>query len=315
MNRLPTRAILNAAALLALVSGTTPAMSQELIMPVYVTSFESPEYKAGALVGQDGWTVVSAEETKGAAAIEAKTASDGSQAIAISPAKLAGGDAEWTRPLEHAVSPLLPIVDVEWDLSLDAGKTHTGAWQVIVYGEAGRALGSMYIAGDMEDSVWTWTTSGPVDSGAAVKRGEWNHFRIRIDYAAGTLEFSLNGASLGSASPASETDKAGLALGGVLTGIGVRAMVSGDDVAHIDAVSIKPSRAAACIANCDGSVDRPVLNVNDFGCFVNEFSKALTLSPKLQAASYANFDRSRAAPVLNANDFMAFLSAYSAGCP
>ncbi|MFN0134345.1 MAG: GC-type dockerin domain-anchored protein [Phycisphaerales bacterium] len=60
-----------------------------------------------------------------------------------------------------------------------------------------------------------------------------------------------------------------------------------------------------CYANCDGSTSAPVLNVNDFTCFLNKFAAA---------DSYANCDASTTVPVLNVNDFTCFLNAFAAGC-
>jgi hypothetical protein len=50
----------------------------------------------------------------------------------------------------------------------------------------------------------------------------------------------------------------------------------------------------------------PVLNVNDFTCFLNAFAAG---SP------YANCDQSTTPPVLNVNDFTCFLNTFAAGCP
>ncbi len=60
-----------------------------------------------------------------------------------------------------------------------------------------------------------------------------------------------------------------------------------------------------CYANCDQSSTTPILNVNDFQCFLNKFASG---DPS------ANCDRSTGAPVLNANDFQCFLNKYGAGC-
>ncbi|MBL9030700.1 MAG: hypothetical protein JNM80_03215 [Phycisphaerae bacterium] len=62
----------------------------------------------------------------------------------------------------------------------------------------------------------------------------------------------------------------------------------------------------ACYANCDGSTTPPVLNVNDFTCFLNRFAAG---------DSYANCDGSTTPPTLNVNDFVCFLNAFGAGCP
>lgn len=64
--------------------------------------------------------------------------------------------------------------------------------------------------------------------------------------------------------------------------------------------------APACYANCDGSSHAPVLNANDFLCFLNKYAAA---------DSAANCDGSTATPVLNANDFQCYLNAFAAGCP
>jgi hypothetical protein len=60
-----------------------------------------------------------------------------------------------------------------------------------------------------------------------------------------------------------------------------------------------------CYANCDASTSAPVLNINDFQCFINAFA---------QGAAYANCDGSTVAPVLNVNDFQCFLNRFAAGC-
>jgi hypothetical protein len=63
--------------------------------------------------------------------------------------------------------------------------------------------------------------------------------------------------------------------------------------------------ATSCYANCDGSSLAPVLNVNDFQCFINNFAAGV---------GYANCDGSTSSPVLNVNDFQCFLNAFAAGC-
>jgi hypothetical protein len=69
---------------------------------------------------------------------------------------------------------------------------------------------------------------------------------------------------------------------------------------------LRPRAATACYANCDDSSGAPVLNVNDFTCFLNRYAAG---------DSYANCDQSTAPPVLNVNDFACFLGRFAAGCP
>jgi hypothetical protein len=61
----------------------------------------------------------------------------------------------------------------------------------------------------------------------------------------------------------------------------------------------------ACYANCDGSTTPPILNVADFGCFLQKFAGG---------DLYANCDGSTAPPVLNVADFGCFVQAFAGGC-
>ena len=63
---------------------------------------------------------------------------------------------------------------------------------------------------------------------------------------------------------------------------------------------------APCYANGDLSTSPPILNANDFQCFLNQFA---------QLTSYANCDQSTAPPILNTNDFQCFLNKFAQGCP
>ncbi len=64
--------------------------------------------------------------------------------------------------------------------------------------------------------------------------------------------------------------------------------------------------ACTCYPNCDGSTVAPILNVNDFTCFLNRFAAG---------DAYANCDASTTPPVLNVLDFTCFLNAFVTGCP
>jgi hypothetical protein len=62
----------------------------------------------------------------------------------------------------------------------------------------------------------------------------------------------------------------------------------------------------ACYANCDNSTAAPILNANDFQCFLAHFAIG---------DAYANCDQSATPPLLNANDFQCFLNSFASGCP
>jgi hypothetical protein len=73
--------------------------------------------------------------------------------------------------------------------------------------------------------------------------------------------------------------------------------------------------SSTCYANCDGSTTPPVLNVDDFTCFINQYAAAQGLPHAQQVTHYANCDGSTIAPVLNVDDFTCFINAFAAGCP
>jgi hypothetical protein len=70
-----------------------------------------------------------------------------------------------------------------------------------------------------------------------------------------------------------------------------------------------------CYANCDQSTVAPILNVDDFTCFINRYAGALLLPQAQQVMHYANCDGSTVAPVLNVDDFSCFINRFAAGCP
>jgi len=82
-----------------------------------------------------------------------------------------------------------------------------------------------------------------------------------------------------------------------------------DQTGVVAGLPLPPTRLAVepqCYANCDQSTTAPVLNVNDFMCFLNMYAAG---DPN------ANCDGSTIPPILNVNDFQCFLTKYAAGCP
>jgi hypothetical protein len=71
---------------------------------------------------------------------------------------------------------------------------------------------------------------------------------------------------------------------------------------------------APCYANCDGSTVHPVLNVDDFACFLNAIAEATLLPYHEQVGHYANCDRSTVPPVLNVDDLACFINEFALGC-
>jgi aminopeptidase N len=109
---------------------------------------------------------------------------------------------------------------------------------------------------------------------------------------------------------------AGLSLDGLIADPASPASLpSGNGLPGGDAIFTFEIVGAACYANCDGSTAPPVLNIDDFSCFINEFALAQGLPHAQQLTAYANCDNSTAAPVLNVDDFGCFINAYALGCP
>jgi hypothetical protein len=69
-----------------------------------------------------------------------------------------------------------------------------------------------------------------------------------------------------------------------------------------------------CYPNCDHSTAPPILNVDDFTCFINNFAAATALPHAQQLEHYSNCDNSTIAPILNVDDFTCFINAFAAGC-
>jgi endonuclease/exonuclease/phosphatase family metal-dependent hydrolase len=86
-----------------------------------------------------------------------------------------------------------------------------------------------------------------------------------------------------------------------------------DEPARI--ILLRGTVIAPCYPNCDQSTAEPVLNVDDFTCFINRFALAQEQPHQQQITGYANCDRSTTPPVLNVDDFTCFINAFALGCP
>lgn len=300
-------------AALSLLAGAANAADKAQI---YSASFDAPAYIAGVLPGQDKWSVTPAETSKAAAVILDRHSSDGSSAVHIDASVLGGGDTEWLRPIGHTGSMEHAVIDVSFDMLLEADKPRSMAWQFTVYSSPSHAIASLFvtpIAADKNDVLGFRTgDADPVLTETAIRRNAWNHFRIRIDLAHRTAEYFVNEVAV--TTPGARSVPV-LPPDAVIGEIGIRVMGPAADAASIDSIAIGYPAAKECVANCDASDVAPILNINDFLCFVNEFSKASGEAPEKQVELYANYDHSATGPILNVNDFVAFMNAYAAGCP
>jgi hypothetical protein len=91
--------------------------------------------------------------------------------------------------------------------------------------------------------------------------------------------------------------------------------VGGNTSNTAQSIAIYGCPPLTCYANCDGSTTPPILNVEDFTCFINEFAAATALPHEQQLTHYANCDSSTTPPVLNVEDFTCFINRFAQGCP
>jgi hypothetical protein len=70
-----------------------------------------------------------------------------------------------------------------------------------------------------------------------------------------------------------------------------------------------------CYANCDQSLTAPILNIDDFSCYLTAYANAQALPQAEQLNHYANCDGSTAEPALNIDDFVCFMNRFAMGCP
>jgi hypothetical protein len=169
------------------------------------------------------------------------------------------------------------------------------------------------IAFGAPDPAWI---SIPVDN--------WVRVRVKWDFtAAQILETSIQNLTAGTPAVVTDVSSFGWFLQGGPASTNplptdVRffaggATATGGNASAWDNHSIGPVAApvlpacpsGGCYPNCDNSTVPPILNVQDFSCFLNAFANG---------QSYANCDGSTTPPVLNVQDFSCFLNAFAAGC-
>jgi probable HAF family extracellular repeat protein len=140
------------------------------------------------------------------------------------------------------------------------------------------------VVGDSSAGAWIWTTA-----------------------ANGVLLQTV----LGPALPSGHTVPSAWAVshdGLAITGLMV-------DQSFIEQAYIARLAFLPCTANCDNSTSSPILNIDDFTCFINQFAAAAALPHAQQLTHYANCDGSTTAPALNIDDFTCFINRFAQGCP
>jgi hypothetical protein len=206
----------------------------------------------------------------------------------------------------------LDVVVTGWDINTSSSAGT--AISVRVYYKQGTWQG---FHGDV--SAWTFLGEVPV-----IAAGPGNPTRVNVGHLlipAGETYGIRMGPSAGSLRYASDfpnpvaTDSLeltrGAAQGVLFSPASMIANRAWQGIVHYRTVGAP----AQCYANCDGSTVEPILNVDDFTCFINEYATSQTLPPSQQVAAYANCDGSTVEPVLNVDDFTCFINRYAQGCP
>jgi hypothetical protein len=222
------------------------------------------------------------------------------------------------------------ITAVSWRL---ASWTPTASWPAgistfnnfdVYMAQAARAPGSLELA-DVTNNIGpdlTLVRSGPINFGPAYFPGgalspEFNPFCPPITfttpytYQGGNLLLMVRHTGNNAGSGALDWVSSSFGTAGAQA-IAVSSYTSttnwggGGNGGAIVAEFTFTAGPAPCYANCDTSTSPPILNVQDFTCFLQRYAAG---------ESYANCDNSTTEPTLNVQDFTCFLQQYAAGCP
>ena len=314
MNTSTSTVLARAAGLLIAAGLASTAAAQRAPIAEHLVlwaDFEAPAYLAAPLVKQDNWAVDPALTDPMVATVDSKLTGDGSQSVRISAEKLGCVSATWFRPLDYQVTAKTPLVNLDWNFFVSSTKPFTYEWVSTLNADKGPIVSLMVNSGASDTVLYAFGGGDPILTSARIVRDQWNHLEIKLDFLSGTASIWVNGFNVnpyGDAIAASS-----IALGSTLNRISFTATGPGHDLGGFDNMRIA-AKAMDCYANCDGSLDPPLLTVNDFVCFMNAYTEASGMPSKVQITSYANCDGSILDPVLTVNDYVCFMNRFAAGC-
>jgi hypothetical protein len=281
---------------------------------LYSTSFESP-FTQGPLRNQDGWGGISWIGGTDTDRVVAGTAATGVQSVlhdasVLAPPQLGGVG-------KHiGYWPLLnnrPVIRVSWSsfvASAQSGETLFGF--AVVSGAGASPWPTLAAAAiDLQGQIWFSDENFyGIASGTMVPLDSWNRMAMYCDFASRQYTLTVNGRITVINAPFGTLADDFFRGGSFLT----QTNEVSTAVAYSDDLSIEALTTGPCYANCDGSTTAPVLNVEDFTCFINSFAEGLTLDAHQQVHHRANCDGSTTVPVLNIDDFTCFINAFAQGC-
>ncbi|MEZ6095294.1 MAG: PEP-CTERM sorting domain-containing protein [Pirellulaceae bacterium] len=144
------------------------------------TSFESPEYSTGTIVGQNGW-LASSSNNGGVAVVDDSNAHTGSQALMVDTSTL-GGPSWWYKPFN--VDAAGSSVEIEFDLFLESNVgDNYSIFGVDIYNTSSSfSIFRLWTEFDNLDNVTYINTSDGILF-EPVSRNAWHNYRIVLDYA------------------------------------------------------------------------------------------------------------------------------------
>jgi hypothetical protein len=260
---------------LAMLAGSAGSASAQVL---YSADFESPAFSPGALRSQNGWGAISWIGGIDTDQIATGVSASGTQAIRQDASVL-------TAPQTGGVGrnqnywPLLngrPVIRVAWSSLVPEGQTGDALFGMAAIATAGSPpwTGTGVVAVGTEGSLWRSDRLGNGEKvGVTVPVGSWNHIEMYIDYESRVLTVVVNGRVQSLRSPFMEMADdffRGIAL---LTATEMPSTA----FAYTDDVEIEALIHGPCYANCDGSSTAPILNIDDFTCFINTFAHGQTV--------------------------------------
>ncbi len=177
---------------------------------IFRTGFEPPTYTAGPLTGQDGWLSITHDA---AATVSADRPREGRQSMHIDgrlvvpiPGQDATGSVNFRNLFYDTGAAGTPIVDVQADVRLDGPRTYSDdpnddavSARLVAIGldpdGARRRLGFAVVSS--VGAFHAEADGGRIVAAAPTTLGHAHTVRMRCDFARRTIEFFLDGRSLG----------------------------------------------------------------------------------------------------------------------
>lgn len=120
----------------------------------------------------------------------------GSQAVEVT--RASGSDDRWAVPITGA--PAQPLVCIEWDMRVEASTSTPGGsfgplFGIEAYDDDATSLlriGTLGVDAATGDVLYTSMAAGLVETGTVVSFGEWNSYRMVLDFSSDTYYGFLN---------------------------------------------------------------------------------------------------------------------------